>query len=77
MKNNKTNLFAMAAIQIAAILAACIGVYYTLCAYTNVAFSFANIEMWIGCTTIAVVSVVIAHLYKEIRKQERIAVAAQ
>ena len=77
MKNNKANLFAMAAIQIAAILAACIGVYYILCAYTHVAFSFANIEMWIGCTTIAVVSVVIAHLYKEIRKQERIAVAAQ
>ena len=77
MKNTNAKLFAMVALKIAVILSACIGVYYTLCAYTNVAFSFANIEMWIGCTTIAVVSVLIAHLFKEIRKQERIAVAAQ
>ena len=76
MKNNKTNLFAKAAIQIAAILAACIGVYYILCTYTHVAFTFANVEMWIGCGAIAVVSVVIAHLFKKNRKQELAAEAA-
>ena len=77
MKNTNAKLFAMVALKIAAILAACIGVYYIVCAYTHVAFTFANVEMWIGCSTIAVVSVVIAHLFKEIRKQERIAATAQ
>ena len=66
----KNNTFVMAVINIIAIMAGCLGVYYILCAFTNVAFTFANVEMWVGISTIAVVSVVIAHLFKANRKQE-------
>ena len=59
MKNTNAKLFAMVALKIAVILSACIGVYYILCAYTHVAFSFANVEMWIGCSTIALNIIII------------------
>ena len=76
MKNTKANQFVMAVLNIIGIMAGCLGFYYILCTYTHVAFTFANIEMWVGCSAIAVVSVVIAHLFKKNRKQEIAAEAA-
>ena len=76
MKNTKINQFVMAVLNIIGIMAWSLGFYYILCTYTHVAFTFANVEMWGGCDAIAVVSVVIAYLFKKNRKEELAAEAA-
>ena len=76
MKNSKINQFVMAVLNIIGIMAGCLGLYYILCTYTHVAFTFANVEMWVGCGAIAVISVVMAYLFKKNRKQELAAEAA-
>ena len=76
MKNIKTNLFTMAALKIVAIVTGCLGLYYILCSYNHVAFTLANVELWVGCIAIAVITVLVNHLFKEIRKQDLAAAAA-
>lgn len=70
MKNIKANSFAMTAFMIAAIMAGCLGLYFVLCIYTHVAFTLMNAELWVGIGAIAVVFAVVAHVFKENRKQE-------